>query len=137
MPSVLFATADGRALPVRQGMVDQVWCLGAAAHLGDLDAFGREAARVLRPDGRLVLTEAFWSGRRRPRFRFTAPEPWSPIRAGDAVAALRRTGLEPEVHPWPTGDLPGALDTADPRLRRDLADGTLEPALILGTRAGG
>ena len=132
---VSFAVADAAALPLGAGAVDQVWCLGALAHLRDPLRFAREAARVLRREGVVVLTEAFWPGIRPPRFAATAPRPWRPLQITGVVAMLRQAGLSPTVHPWPAHDVPGALEPSDDALRRDLADGRLRPALVLARKA--
>ena len=49
--------ADATALPLRTGGADVVLCVEAALHFDSRQAFLREAARVLRPGGRLVLTD--------------------------------------------------------------------------------
>jgi SAM-dependent methyltransferase len=132
--TVMFAAADAETLPLEDEVFDQVWCLGTLAHVRDPLRFAREAARVLRPAGVVVLTEAFWAGIRTPRFAATAPRPWRPLQATDVLALLRRAGLEPTLHPWPAHDVPGALQPADEALRRDLADGRLRPALVLARK---
>src|SRR3989442_83208 len=45
---VRILTASAEALPVKEASIDQVWCLGVAAHLYDHDAFAREARVVFR-----------------------------------------------------------------------------------------
>jgi SAM-dependent methyltransferase len=45
----------GEALPFPDGYFDRVICKGAIDHFADTAAFAREAARVLAPDGRLVI----------------------------------------------------------------------------------
>jgi SAM-dependent methyltransferase len=130
-----FVAGSAAALPVRDGSVDQVWSLGVVAHL-DVGAFAGEAARVLGPGGILAVTEAFWDGRRTPRFEGSAPGPWKPLRVGALEAQLRDAGLDVEVRAWPGEGIPGALDAEDMDLRRDLADGRLVPALVVGRKAG-
>jgi ubiquinone/menaquinone biosynthesis C-methylase UbiE len=49
--------ADAAALPVRTAGADLVLSVEAALHFDSRQAFLREAARVLRPSGRLVLTD--------------------------------------------------------------------------------
>ncbi|MDQ4005037.1 MAG: class I SAM-dependent methyltransferase, partial [Actinomycetota bacterium] len=130
-------SADASMLPLRDSIVDQVWCLGTLAHVRDPVRFAREAVRVLKPDGTLVLTEAFWPGIRPPRFAATAPRPWRPLRVTDVLTMFRRAGLSPEVLPWPAHDVPGSLDPGDRELASDLADGRLRPFLILARKAEG
>jgi SAM-dependent methyltransferase len=130
-----FAAGSAAALPVGDGSVDQVWSLGVVAHL-DVGAFAWEAARVLRPGGILAVTEAFWDGRRSPRFEGSAPGPWSPLTVEALGAELRDAGLHVEVRAWPGEGIPGALDAEAADLRADLADGRLTPALVLGRKAG-
>lgn len=49
--------ADATALPVLDSTVDLVCCIEAALHFPPRRAFFAEAARALRPGGRLVLTD--------------------------------------------------------------------------------
>jgi len=46
------------ALPFRGGSFDRVLCKGSLDHFADAAAFMREAARVLQPEGRLVIALA-------------------------------------------------------------------------------
>ena len=86
---------------------------------------------MLRPGGWVAVTEAFWDGRRGPRFRGTAPQPWRPVTAAEALSALSYAGLErASVMPWPGEGIP-ALPPSDPALAADLADGTLASRLIV------
>ncbi|WP_323447559.1 SAM-dependent methyltransferase [Streptomyces yaizuensis] len=56
---VSFRYADAAALPFEDASFDAVWMLESIIHMPDrLQALG-EAARVLRPGGRLVLTDFF------------------------------------------------------------------------------
>lgn len=130
-----FAVADGARLPLRARSADQVWCLGAAAHIADLRALAREAARVLRPGGTLVLTEAFRGGGRRPRWAPLAPTPWRALPLRPTLLELDRAGLGARALAWPALDVPGALLPKDVVLRRDLAEGRLVPRLILASKA--
>ncbi|MEW8977321.1 MAG: class I SAM-dependent methyltransferase [Symbiobacterium sp.] len=53
----MFAVADAEALPFADGSFDVVTCRIAAHHFPAVDRFCREAARVLRPGGRLVVVD--------------------------------------------------------------------------------
>ncbi len=55
--SVALLRGDMGALPLRSGSVDVVVCRSALHHMQDEAAVLAEIARVLRPDGRLVLGE--------------------------------------------------------------------------------
>jgi tocopherol O-methyltransferase len=54
---VSFAQADYTQTPFADGSFDVVWALESLCHAPDKAAFYQEAARLLRPDGRLVLAE--------------------------------------------------------------------------------
>jgi SAM-dependent methyltransferase len=136
-PGLEFVAGAADAFPITDRSVDHVWALGVLAHLEDVDGFAREAARVLRQGGTVALTEAFWDGRRSPRFEGSALAPWRRITPDEVVAALRGTGFgEVRELPWPGEGLPGALEASDPLLRRDLEDGRLVPGLVTGRRPG-
>ena len=70
-----YAVARAEHLPFSDASVDQVWSLGALAHVPDVATFAASIRRVLRPGGWVAVTEAFWDGRRGPRFRGTARHP--------------------------------------------------------------
>ena len=57
VPNAMFAVADAEALPFADGSFDVVTCRIAAHHFPAVDRFCREAARVLRPGGRLVVVD--------------------------------------------------------------------------------
>jgi SAM-dependent methyltransferase len=129
---VAFVAGSARRLPIRSSSADQVWALGVAAHVPDHDAMAAEIRRVLRPDGTLAVTEAFWAGRREPRFASSAPKPWRATTIGGFMSALERAGLiDVRALPWPGRDVPGSLNAADPALARDLRHGVLVPQLVL------
>lgn len=133
--AVGFVAGSAATLPVRDGVADQVWSLGVVAHL-DVRAFAGEAARVLRPGALVAVTEAFWDGRRIPRFAASAPRPWKPVTAEVLSAELRKAGMTVAIREWPGTGTPGALEAGDPELRADLTDGRLVPALVVGRRGG-
>ncbi|WP_412544406.1 class I SAM-dependent methyltransferase [Longispora sp. K20-0274] len=56
VPDVEFAEASFTALPVADASADHVVCTLALSHLESLELFFREAARVLRPGGHLLIT---------------------------------------------------------------------------------
>jgi SAM-dependent methyltransferase len=132
---VRVVAADVAALPFADGTIDQVWCLGVVGHLPDLLGFGREAVRVLRPGGVILVTEALWDGIRPPRFARSAPSPWHALTQNVLLSFLEASGLiEARILPWPGAGIPGALDADDALLRRDLADRRLVPVLVAARR---
>jgi ubiquinone/menaquinone biosynthesis C-methylase UbiE len=50
-----YVRATAEALPVRDGSVDVVWVSTALHHFADVDQAAREFARVLAPDGRVLV----------------------------------------------------------------------------------
>jgi SAM-dependent methyltransferase len=57
VPNAQFIAGDLTDLPLPDGDVDHVVCSLALAHLSDLRPFFAEAARVMRPDGHLLLLD--------------------------------------------------------------------------------
>jgi SAM-dependent methyltransferase len=62
--------ADFHRTPFADASFDVVWCQESVCHAQDKAAFVREAARLLRPGGRLMVSDGF---ARRQRF---SPEEW-------------------------------------------------------------
>ncbi|WSF37011.1 methyltransferase domain-containing protein [Streptomyces sp. NBC_01351] len=54
-----FVRGAAERMPFGDGEFDRVYSVEAAQHFDDLDAFAREAARVLRPGGRVVVASFF------------------------------------------------------------------------------
>ncbi|MEU8786636.1 class I SAM-dependent methyltransferase [Streptomyces sp. NPDC048637] len=54
-----FAHGAAESMPFADGEFDCLYSVEAAQHFRDLDAFAREAARVLRPGGRAVIASFF------------------------------------------------------------------------------
>ncbi len=132
---VTFVAGSADALPVRSESVGQVWSLGVVAHVPESSTFAAEAFRVLCSGGSLVLTESFWEGREVPRFVESAPQPWRAVRADALAADLATAGFaQIQVRPWPGLGIAGALDSSDPLLREDLADGRIVPMMIVCRR---
>jgi SAM-dependent methyltransferase len=55
---ILMVRGIAEALPFREGSFDRVLCKGSLDHFADQATFVEEAARILRPDGRLVIALA-------------------------------------------------------------------------------
>jgi SAM-dependent methyltransferase len=70
-PTVEFAAMDVTALTLDDAAVDVVCAFEVIEHLGEPDAFLREAARVLRPHGTLAVST--------PQVRRTTREPANPF----------------------------------------------------------
>ena len=84
--------ADASRLPFREGAFDAVVGLDVLHHLAAPRSFFAEAARVLRPGGRLVLVEPWVSPFSYPIYRWlhqegcrACPDPWEPFPGQEAA----------------------------------------------------
>jgi ubiquinone/menaquinone biosynthesis C-methylase UbiE len=59
--------ADATRIPIADGTVDVVLCTNVTHHLTDplFDRMISECARVLKPEGKLILSDAIWAPQRR------------------------------------------------------------------------
>jgi ubiquinone/menaquinone biosynthesis C-methylase UbiE len=131
-PGVGYLVGEASRLPVADGTFDQVWCLGALAHLSTIEQFATECARVLVPGGSVAITEAFRAGHRAPLFGPGAPQPWRDVSVEETMMALKEAGLRRvRVLPWPGDE---SFPPSDPVLARDLADGRLVNRLVVARR---
>lgn len=99
-PRTRFVRGDGTRLPVRPGSVDVVLLIEVLHHVADADGVLREAARVLRPGGRILIEEVEFTGigGRLAQWleRRIFAGVWPRDRAG-LCAGLERHGLRPRV----------------------------------------
>lgn len=85
--SVDWLRADALGIPLGAATVDRVLCLEALPHFASRAGFFQEASRVLRPGGRVVVTDLL-------------VRPEAPDALGIAPAELARR-LHEELGPWP------------------------------------
>lgn len=97
LPSELAARIDLRvgdvgALPVADGSVDLLLSLEGVGVYLDLDAFLREAARVVRPGGAVVISEL--NNARNPRLRQSTHDLWEAYEQGPVPVDLHGHRIE-------------------------------------------
>lgn len=89
--------ADGRRLPLRDGVIDAAYCIGAPSIVG-LERGLAEMARVVRPGGHVIVSDIAW--RSKPgaldakEWRFIADV--QQIAADEYVSAIEKAGLRVE-----------------------------------------
>ncbi|MBM4435075.1 MAG: class I SAM-dependent methyltransferase, partial [Chloroflexi bacterium] len=95
-----FVRGDGTRLPLRAASVDVVLLIEVLHHVADADAVLREAARVLRPGGRVLIEEVEFTGLGGRVARWVERRifagVWPRDRAG-LCAGLASHGLRPTV----------------------------------------
>lgn len=66
-PSGIALLADATLIPIASASVDVVLCTNVTHHLSHelLERMVAECARVLKPEGKLILSDAIWAPRRR------------------------------------------------------------------------
>lgn len=109
LPSAQLVQHDALRLPYRDNATATVACLEAIYYLPDLEGFITEAARVLRPGGRLLVTAP---NPRRPGFN-PSPGSTSYPTVADLVMLFRTAGLEPRIYgafPWASSGWPAPLE---------------------------
>lgn len=152
--------ADGRRLPARDSAFDASYCIGAPSIVGLTECLA-EVARVTKPGGHVIVSDAVW--RARPDTPLDNEWRWigrmEPITAGEYAATMGSAGLRVErthVHPrtaweeyWrPMLDTANDAKTASPAdiafaddiessvaLERRAVDQYLDYATFVATRA--
>ena len=91
---VAIRAGGGESLPLADDSVDAAVALNVAHLFGDVDQVAAELARVLRPEGRVLVVEEDLDD---PRHTFHGDTPHHPGGPDlpDLAAALRRAGLTP------------------------------------------
>lgn len=98
-PAFKVSAGDGRALPYTDKQFDSVICMHALHHLGGVAGVGaslQEAARVLKPGGRLGLIDHYDSPQLRLAFALCRQSWWTWITPG--LASFRRQLIEEHAY---------------------------------------
>jgi tocopherol O-methyltransferase len=112
----LFVQTDYTCTPFAGNAFDAVWALESLCHAADKAAFYREAARLLRPGGHLVVAEYMRAARPLP----AAAEPMVREWLDGWVIPDLDTPEEHRVHATAAGLSAVQLDDFTPRARRSL-----------------
>jgi ubiquinone/menaquinone biosynthesis C-methylase UbiE len=98
--TVRYATGTAEALPLPDHSVSVLWTIASVHHWADLDAALSEAARVLRPEGRLIAIER----RTRPDALGHGSHGWTDEQATAFAALCQQHGfIDTEVGCHQTG----------------------------------
>lgn len=88
--------ANGRRLPLRDGVIDAAYCIGAPSIVG-LEPALAEMARVIRPGGHVIVSDIVWRskpGKLGAEWAYVADVPQ--ITAEEYAAAIAKAGLRVE-----------------------------------------
>jgi SAM-dependent methyltransferase/uncharacterized protein YbaR (Trm112 family) len=103
--------ADGRALPFKTGSFDVVVSIGVLEHITEPNALVKEMARVLKPEGKMLLyfgPNGWWRLAQSPSHRKIVLTYWT---TGDAERKMRAVHLSDIKRVW--------TDVIDYRFRND------------------
>jgi SAM-dependent methyltransferase len=120
VPGARFETADLDDIPLGDGCMDAVVCALALSHARDIRPAIAELARVLRPGGRLIVSNPHPLATSLLGWRATVTDasgrlvliPEYPHRHGECIAAFREAGLRVDACIEPSLDAEQAADEA-------------------------